>query len=138
MPPEIVYVGWSHQGADLDLRARLAFTPEKAREALEGLFRERILTEGAVVSTCNRAEVYGVSEVPDSIDALAEFFSRFHGVEASVLRENGRKLVGEYDWATIGRRLAAAHDEAIERFETRSRDAGTTPLDWSGRLWRKG
>ncbi len=95
MPPEIVFVGWSHQGADLDLRARLAFTPEKAREALEGLFRERILTEGAVVSTCNRAEIYGVSEVPDSVDALAEFFSRFHGVEASVLREKAFSGQGE-------------------------------------------
>ena len=87
MPPEIVFVGWNHQGADLDLRARLAFTPEKAREALEGLFRERILTEGAVVSTCNRAEIYGVSEVPDSFEALAGFFSRFHSVDASILRE---------------------------------------------------
>ena len=95
MPPEIVFVGWNHQGADLDLRARLAFTPEKAREALEGLFRERILTEGAVVSTCNRAEVYGVSEVPDSFEALAGFFSRFHSVDASVLREKALSGRGE-------------------------------------------
>jgi glutamyl-tRNA reductase len=95
MPPEIVFVGWSHQGADLDLRARLAFTPERAREALEGLFRERILSEGAVVSTCNRAEIYGVSEVADSTEALAAFFSRFHSVEAAVLREKALSGRGE-------------------------------------------
>lgn len=95
MPPEIVFVGWNHQGSDLDLRARLAFTPETAREALEGLFREHILTEGAVVSTCNRAEVYGVSEVPDSFEALSGFFSRFHSVDAAVLREKALSGRGE-------------------------------------------
>ena len=95
MPPEIVFVGWSHHGADLALRERLAFTPERARQALEGLFRERILSEGAVVSTCNRAEVYGVSEAPDSLEALSGFFSRFHDVDAALLREKGLSGRGE-------------------------------------------
>ncbi|MBK9964660.1 MAG: glutamyl-tRNA reductase [Holophagales bacterium] len=95
MASEIVFVGWNHQGSDLDLRARLAFTPERAREALEGLFREHILTEGAVVSTCNRAEVYGVSDVPDSFEALSAFFSRFHSVDAAVLREKALSGRGE-------------------------------------------
>src|SRR5204862_7272533 len=57
----LVYVGWNHRGAPLELRERLAFTPDRAVEALEGLFREEILTEGAIVSTCNRAEIYGIT-----------------------------------------------------------------------------
>ena len=47
----LVFVGWNHRGAPLDLRERLSFTPERALEALEGLFRERILSEGAIIFT---------------------------------------------------------------------------------------
>jgi glutamyl-tRNA reductase len=83
----LLFVGWDHRAAPLDLRERLAFTPEKAREALDGLFAEHILSEGAIVSTCNRAEVYGIAAREDSLDALAEFFSRFHSVDDAVLRQ---------------------------------------------------
>jgi glutamyl-tRNA reductase len=83
----LVFVGWNHRGAPLDLRERLALTPERAREAMEGIFSERILSEGAIVSTCNRAEIYGLSEREDDVDALASFFSRFHSVDDAVLRE---------------------------------------------------
>jgi glutamyl-tRNA reductase len=82
----LVFVGWDHRAAPLDLRERLAFTPEKTREALEGLFAEHILSEGAIVSTCNRAEIYGISSREDGLDALAGFFSRFHRVDDALLR----------------------------------------------------
>jgi glutamyl-tRNA reductase len=83
----LVFVGWDHRAAPLDLRERLAFTPEKTREALEGLFAEHILSEGAIVSTCNRAEIYGISSREDGLDALAGFFSRFHRVDDALLRQ---------------------------------------------------
>jgi len=85
MTDRLVFVGWSHHSSPLDLRERLAFTPERAREAMQGLFSERILVEGAIISTCNRAEIYGLSEREDSFEAMASFFSRFHGVEGDVL-----------------------------------------------------
>jgi len=92
---DLVFVGWNHRGASLDLREKLAFTPERAREALEGLFREQILTEGAVVSTCNRAEIYGLTDRPDGFEALAAFFSRFHDVDSAVLRESALSGTGD-------------------------------------------
>jgi glutamyl-tRNA reductase len=82
---ELVLVGWNHRGAPLDLRERLAFSPDRALEALQGLFREEILSEGAIVSTCNRAEVYGVTSREDSVSALAGYFSRFHSVDEDLL-----------------------------------------------------
>ncbi len=88
MQMDLVFVGWNHRVASLDLREKLSFTPERAREAMEGLFREKILTEGAVVSTCNRAEIYGLTDLDDSFEALASYFSRFHDVDGSVLRES--------------------------------------------------
>jgi glutamyl-tRNA reductase len=108
----LVFVGWNHRGAPLDLRERLAFTPERAREALQGLFDERILAEGAIVSTCNRAEIYGVSDREDDLDALSGFFSRFHRVDGVLLRQTA--LTGHGD-ATVRHlfRVAAGLDSMV-------------------------
>jgi glutamyl-tRNA reductase len=91
----LVYVGWSHRGAPLELRERLAFTPDRAAEALEGLFREEILTEGAIVSTCNRAEIYGVTAREDEVAALSGYFARFHRVDGEWLRTTGQSGRGD-------------------------------------------
>lgn len=95
MTANVVFVGWSHHGAPLDLRERLVFTPERSREALEGLFRERILSEGAIVSTCNRAEVYGLSDREDGAAAVACFLSDFQAIDAAVLRDTAFSGRGE-------------------------------------------
>jgi glutamyl-tRNA reductase len=91
----LVYVGWNHRGAPLELRERLAFTPDRAIEALEGLFREEILTEGAIVSTCNRAEIYGVTDREDELAALTSYFARFHRVDGAWLLATGQSARGD-------------------------------------------
>jgi glutamyl-tRNA reductase len=91
----LVFVGWNHQGTPLDVRERIAFTPERAKEAMQRLFTEKILTEGAIVATCNRSEVYGLTDREDDLDALSTFFSRFHQVDEVVLRRSA--LVGRGD-----------------------------------------
>lgn len=85
MNGELLYIGWNHRVATLDLREKLAYSPDEAREALEGLFRAHILTEGCIVSTCNRSELYGLTEREDGIPEIADFLSRFHGIERDVL-----------------------------------------------------
>jgi glutamyl-tRNA reductase len=53
-------LGLNHTTAPLDLRGRLAFAPEQLAPALRGL-RERLqraVPEAAIVSTCNRTELY--------------------------------------------------------------------------------
>ena len=53
-------LGLNHTTAPLDLRGRLAFAPEQLAPALQGL-RQRLLRslpEVALVSTCNRTELY--------------------------------------------------------------------------------
>ncbi|HEV8269392.1 MAG TPA: glutamyl-tRNA reductase, partial [Thermoanaerobaculia bacterium] len=109
---ELVFVGWSHHGAPLDLREKLAFSPDRAAEALAGLFKERILLEGAIVSTCNRAEIYGLSESDDAFPAVTEFFSRFHRLDRDVLEKTA--LSGRGD-ATVRHlfRVAAGLDSMV-------------------------
>ena len=82
----LLFVGWNHRATPLEVRERIAFTPDSAREAMKQLFSERILTEGAIVATCNRSEIYGLTEREDGAEAVAAFFSRFHDVDGGVLR----------------------------------------------------
>jgi glutamyl-tRNA reductase len=53
-------LGLNHTTAPLDLRGRLAFAPEALTPALRGLQDklQRATPEAALVSTCNRTELY--------------------------------------------------------------------------------
>ncbi len=74
-------LGLNHTTAPLDLRGRLAFSPEQMAPALHGL-RDRLarmVPEAALVSTCNRTELYvaapadtGETLVRPAVDWLAE------------------------------------------------------------------
>ena len=56
----VITFGLNHQTAPLDLRGRLAFAPEQLAPALRGLNGrlQRVDPEAAIVSTCNRTELY--------------------------------------------------------------------------------
>ena len=62
----LVLVGTSYQRAPVELRELLAYDPELRRGALERLGGGS--TEAAVLSTCNRTEVYGVSAEPAELE----------------------------------------------------------------------
>ncbi|RVU43349.1 glutamyl-tRNA reductase [Rubrivivax rivuli] len=74
-------LGLNHTTAPLDVRGKLAFSPEQMAPALHGL-RERLVRavpEAALVSTCNRTELYVAAPaekatelVRPAIDWLAE------------------------------------------------------------------
>jgi glutamyl-tRNA reductase len=60
-------LGLNHTTAPLDLRGRLAFSPEQLTPALRGL-RERLARktpEAALISTCNRTELYVAADPKD-------------------------------------------------------------------------
>lgn len=84
---EIVLIGLNHKTAPVELRERVAFTPETARTAAEQLRSDGVLSETLVLSTCNRSELYGVppESARDSAAALELFLATFHHVDPSVL-----------------------------------------------------
>ena len=61
----VIALGLNHSTAPVDLRGRFAFAPEQLSTALHG-FRERIRPhdrpEAALLSTCNRTELYFAAE----------------------------------------------------------------------------
>jgi len=84
---EIVLVGLNHRSAPVEVRERVSFTNEQARQAAEELRSRGILHETLVLSTCNRSEVYGVppESTRESAVALSSYLSSFHSVQLELL-----------------------------------------------------
>ncbi len=81
-------LGINHTTAPLDLRGRLAFASEQIVPTLHGL-RQALAhpPEAAIVSTCNRTEIYCAGESPEFEPAL-DWLARSGGVPGSVLRSH--------------------------------------------------
>src|SRR5215471_9287587 len=84
---EIVLVGLNHRSAPVEVRERVSFTADQARQAAEELRLQGIFHESRVLSTCNRSEVYGVPPETsrESAAALSNYLSQFHAVQLSQL-----------------------------------------------------
>ena len=91
---QLIALGFNHQTAPVGLRERVSFQPEEVGAAIERL-RERFaapqaggLSEAAIVSTCNRTEIYcAVDEAELAGPTLARFVAEEKGLgEADIAR----------------------------------------------------
>ena len=70
----IFTLGINHHSAPLAIRERVAFHAEKLHQALGDLTRNKPVKEVAILSTCNRTEIYCSAETPEVvIDWLAGY-----------------------------------------------------------------
>ena len=73
----------NHHRAPLDLRGRFAFAPDQLAPALERFLdqvpRRRVATEAAILSTCNRTELYCAADGPDAEAVLRPAIDWFAG-----------------------------------------------------------
>jgi len=85
---KLVAVGVSFRTADVALRERIAFTSRQQQTATADL-AARYGCESAIVSTCNRVELYlarpAGGELPDA-SLLSEFLGEHHRVDSASLR----------------------------------------------------
>lgn len=63
---DLLVMGLSHRTAPLAVRERLAVAPEQMIETIRSLVTLSPIREAALVSTCNRVEVYVASPDPDA------------------------------------------------------------------------
>ena len=73
-------VGLSHRTAPIGLRERVDFGRGGIEAALDGLAKRNAGREIAVLSTCNRAEVYVVADSNGALDEISAFFADYHDV----------------------------------------------------------
>ena len=94
----LLLVGWDFRQTPVELRERLAFSPEKIEAAVLRMREAGLLAEGVIVSTCNRSELYGVRGPAalegDPLLALTGFVSEFHGVPRHEVESAGYRHMG--------------------------------------------
>ena len=73
----LVAFGLNHQTAPLEVREKLAFPAEVLPEALSRLLDSKRASEAAIISTCNRTEIYCSCAEP--LQAMA-WLAQYHGL----------------------------------------------------------
>jgi glutamyl-tRNA reductase len=73
-------VSISHRTAPVELRECLDFSRRGLDAALEALGTRNLAPEAVVVSTCNRAEIYGAAESDRSAESCGRFIADYNGL----------------------------------------------------------
>jgi glutamyl-tRNA reductase len=79
----IVLIGVNHKSAPVEVRERLAFSDEACAESLHALVDGERISEGLIVSTCNRVEVLASTGSIDSTAGatqITEFLGRIRSI----------------------------------------------------------
>ncbi len=79
----VFVLGIDHRTAPVELREKFIVAPQRHGEFLELLDGDGLIAEKAVLSTCNRTEIYGVSPHPaEARSRVLEGLSRYSRLEA--------------------------------------------------------
>lgn len=76
--------GINHKTAPVDIREQVAFAPENIHQALKDLTTRPEISEAAILSTCNRTELYCEVE-ENSSEVLINWFQQYHRLGSGVL-----------------------------------------------------
>jgi glutamyl-tRNA reductase len=88
---QILQLGLNHESAPIEIREQLAFSERDLPSALQDLCPDHACRpgdaiEGAILSTCNRVEVYAtVSDPEQGQQSLQSYLSRISGVPGTIL-----------------------------------------------------
>ena len=72
---QLFALGLNHHTAPVSIREQVAFQPERLVQALGDLVRAKPVKEAAIISTCNRTELYFATEEPQY---AADWFAEYH------------------------------------------------------------
>jgi len=74
---DLLIVGVNHNTAPINLREKVAFTPEQLGNALLDLKSDQGLDELAILSTCNRTEIYAIKK-DSTAEGIVNWLARYH------------------------------------------------------------
>ena len=81
----LLTIGLNHNTAPVDIRERIAFGPDIVVAALRGLQEQAGADEAAILSTCNRTEIYLATD-ENAADKIENWLCEFHGIEAAQVK----------------------------------------------------
>ena len=89
---QLLALGLNHTTAPVSIREKVAFSPEQAFQAVVSArtwftcSEPHHASEAAILSTCNRTELYAVSDDAYPVDKAAQFLADFHQLPFADLR----------------------------------------------------
>jgi len=115
---QLLAVGLNHTTAPVALRERLAFAPEQLGAAVTAARNwfaradSRGGDEAAILSTCNRTELYAASNAANPLDAGAQFLADFHQLNYAELRPH-LYMLPQHDAVRHTFRVASGLDSMV-------------------------
>jgi glutamyl-tRNA reductase len=93
---ELIIIGLNHKTASIEVREKLAFQEPEMENALSQAHSLPSLKENMILSTCNRVEIYAISQNAEKgILDLKDFLSRFHNLPLINFEKSLYLLIGE-------------------------------------------
>lgn len=82
----LIAIGMSHRTSPVEVRERFAFEETEIPATLEDLRTRGLVTEGVIVSTCNRMELYAVTSGPEreALDSIRSYLIEKRRYEKSL------------------------------------------------------
>ncbi|WP_261816866.1 glutamyl-tRNA reductase [Vibrio gallicus] len=90
----LLTIGINHNTASVDLREKVAFSPDKMTDAMQQLQDMSEVNGSVILSTCNRTELYIDSEITSSTNII-DWLIDFHQVEGNDLKPSLYSYEGE-------------------------------------------
>lgn len=84
----LLTVGLNHNTAPLAVRETVAFPPDHFDAAMEGFLKLPDITEGAILSTCNRTELYAVARTGTGSDTLQRWLCQQRGLDRARMAQH--------------------------------------------------
>jgi glutamyl-tRNA reductase len=85
----IIVVGLSHKTATVEIREKVAFSPNQIEKPLGELIRLEGIIEGVIVSTCNRVEIYATTrDIAGGIARIKRFMADYHHLTFEALESH--------------------------------------------------
>ncbi len=92
----IIVVGLSHKTASVDIREKVAFSPNSIEKPLRELVALDDIVEGIIVSTCNRVEIYATTrDIAGGIARIRRFMAEYHHLAYDLLESHLYSFHGE-------------------------------------------
>ena len=108
----ILTLGLNHHTAPVEVREKLAFPENDQPQALLRLIEDYGLSEAAILSTCNRSELYMAGDDESGIEQAQRFLADTRDVDAKQLQKHFYTLSGA-DAATHLFRVACGIDSLV-------------------------
>ncbi|MGU9956283.1 MAG: glutamyl-tRNA reductase [Arenicellales bacterium WSBS_2016_MAG_OTU3] len=95
---QLLTLGLNYETATIDVRERAAFAPEHVAPAVENMLHQGVVDEVAILSTCNRTELYcrpACNDSSASVRTVAKWLSDYRGLPENFIQQHTYNYPGE-------------------------------------------